>query len=325
MPKISVMIPAYNADAYLGATLEAVLTNRTPIEIIIVDDNSTDRTLDVANSYQRRHSNITVIRNTENLGAGVSRNTAIKLATGQYYYFLDADDILQSGALDILAMAMDETGCDVIHFKHQYLTSETDVTTDMYPQDIAIWNSIVGSKPFGFVDIANSGQILLTVNYPWNKIIRADFCKATNFAFSTALVHEDIYPHWHSYFFARKILLLNRSLIVHREIAGRQQHTNIFDARRLEVFKAFADVENLFARQPALKENHYHWFLCFKLDLLKWIAHRLDKKLMDQFFNLLAASYQPFDDAEFHRVYGRMRDMALTSLTLKYAPYKIAD
>ncbi len=86
---VSVVIPAYNVEKYIGRAIDSVLAQtRRPDEIIVVDDGSTDNTADVIKSYG---SKVCFIRQ-ENAGASVARNTGIEAATGQWIAFLDADD-----------------------------------------------------------------------------------------------------------------------------------------------------------------------------------------------------------------------------------------
>lgn len=98
---VSVVIPAFNAEKYIGMAIESVLSQTYPDwELIIVDDASTDGTFRVATGY--RDSRIKVLKNEKNMGPGLSRNRAIQAANGQWITFLDADDIWKSDRLEAL-------------------------------------------------------------------------------------------------------------------------------------------------------------------------------------------------------------------------------
>jgi glycosyltransferase involved in cell wall biosynthesis len=111
-PTISVMIPAYEAEAYLGEAIESVLAqDYRPLEVIVVDDGSTAATGEVA----RRYTDVRYHRQ-ENAGNGAARNTAVGLATGDLFAFLDADDRLVPNALQNLAAVFEvERGLDVAY------------------------------------------------------------------------------------------------------------------------------------------------------------------------------------------------------------------
>lgn len=91
---VSVITPVYNAEKVIGATLESVFNQTYPnIEIILVDDCSTDNSKTVIEEYAKSHPEIVYFRQPTNQGAGAARNKALELAKGQYVAFLDADDL----------------------------------------------------------------------------------------------------------------------------------------------------------------------------------------------------------------------------------------
>lgn len=90
--KVSILIPAYNAERWIGATIKSAICQTWPnCEIIVVDDGSSDNTLEVANRFQSK--TLKVIRQG-NMGASAARNKALSLAQGDYIQWLDADDLL---------------------------------------------------------------------------------------------------------------------------------------------------------------------------------------------------------------------------------------
>lgn len=98
---VSVIIPVYNSEQYLAEALESVLAQSlTNIEIICVNDGSTDHSLEILNKYAQKDSRVVVI-STENHGAGSARNVGCTLAHGEYLSFLDADDFFDSDMLKI--------------------------------------------------------------------------------------------------------------------------------------------------------------------------------------------------------------------------------
>lgn len=91
---VSVITPVYNAERYLRQTVEsAALQTYKQMEIVLVDDCSTDNSAEIIGELKKQYQNIVYYRQPKNMGAGVARNTALELATGRYVAFLDADDI----------------------------------------------------------------------------------------------------------------------------------------------------------------------------------------------------------------------------------------
>lgn len=94
MPKVSVMMPAYNVEKYIGEAIESIL-NQTfqDYELIIIDDGSTDSTYNIMEEYRRKHEKIRIFKNKENKGLSFTRNRLLSLAKGDYLAILDSDDI----------------------------------------------------------------------------------------------------------------------------------------------------------------------------------------------------------------------------------------
>ncbi len=111
--KVSVIIPAYNAEKYLRECLDSVL-NQTykNVELIIVNDGSQDGTKDILEEYKSRYSNVQVIH-TENGGVSRARNIGLEHADSDYIMFLDSDDLLVSNAIEILLFDLKDNVADI--------------------------------------------------------------------------------------------------------------------------------------------------------------------------------------------------------------------
>lgn len=114
MPKVSVIIPVYNAEKYLRQCLDSVV-NQTlrEIEIICVDDGSTDGSLAILREYEAADSRVKVLTQ-ENQGAGVARNNGMAAAHGEYFAFWDADDFFELSACEVLFSRAAQVNADVV-------------------------------------------------------------------------------------------------------------------------------------------------------------------------------------------------------------------
>ena len=113
MIKVSVIIPIYNSESYLEEAIESVLgQNLKGIEIILVDDGSTDKSIDICNSYANKHNNINVICQ-KNLGPGAARNKGIQVSKGEYVTFLDSDDLIPKNIFKKVYAILKETESDI--------------------------------------------------------------------------------------------------------------------------------------------------------------------------------------------------------------------
>ena len=104
-PKVSVIIPMYNAEKYLGVCLESLLIQTcADFEVIVVDDCSTDSSIAIAESYLEKFGDrLKIVELPANTGSGaVPRNVGLEIASGKYVYFVDNDDLLIDTALETL-------------------------------------------------------------------------------------------------------------------------------------------------------------------------------------------------------------------------------
>ena len=133
--KISVIIPVYNTSNYLRDAFNSILTQSLhDIEIIAINDGSTDNSLDVLRELQKIDSRIKIFTQ-ENLGVSIARNKGIELATGKYIYFFDSDDILSRNCLLDCYKRAENTDCDFICFNADSFydgISEINKTNDAY-------------------------------------------------------------------------------------------------------------------------------------------------------------------------------------------------
>ena len=114
MPKLSIIVPVYNAEPFLDKCVASLLAQTlSDLEIILVDDGSTDASAQLCDSYAEQHAQIRVIHK-ENAGVSAARNTGIECAEGDYIGFVDADDWVDPGMFGALAAEAVRTGADLV-------------------------------------------------------------------------------------------------------------------------------------------------------------------------------------------------------------------
>ena len=119
MAKISVIIPVYNVEMYLKECLDSIINQTlTDIEIICIDDGSTDNSLQVLKDYAAKDSRF-VIETQPNQGQGIARNKAIDIATGEYISFVDPDDWVEEDFFEKVYKKFKETNAQVVQFDYK--------------------------------------------------------------------------------------------------------------------------------------------------------------------------------------------------------------
>lgn len=123
MPKVSVCVPVYNAEQYIARCLDSIQSQELKdIEIIVVNDYSLDKSMDIVNAYSKTDKRIKIIEHEANYGLMVARNNAYMAATGDYITFLDSDDSLAKDALENLYSAAIRENADIVSGVIQYVT-----------------------------------------------------------------------------------------------------------------------------------------------------------------------------------------------------------
>ena len=118
MSKVSVIMPVYNAEKYLGEAIESVLRQTySDIELLLINDRSTDRSKEICMEYSKMDDRIVLLENSsDNHGPGPTRNVGLDYATGDYIYFMDADDWIDGRLLEYAVNRMQETNADIVQF-----------------------------------------------------------------------------------------------------------------------------------------------------------------------------------------------------------------
>ncbi len=199
MIKVSVIVPIYNVSAFLPACLDS-LVNQTldGLEVVMVDDGSTDDSGAIAARYADRYENFTLLR-VENGGAGRARNIGVQHSHGKYIAFADADDTVQPDTYEKMycraeADGSDMTICGVVHF---------DSSQE--------WGSGLHDRTFRHIQslthITKNPDLLYDTG-PWNKLIRRDFWEKHGFAFPSIL-YEDVYLALPLHFLANQVSVVH--------------------------------------------------------------------------------------------------------------------
>lgn len=158
-PLISVIIAIYNPGKYLRACLDSIVgqTYRN-LEIILVDDGSTDDSLAICKEYAEKDSRI-IVHHKENSGVSATRNQGIRLSHGDYYSFIDSDDILEPDAYEYLMELVKKHGADAVNYEH-FITHPNRERIHKLPDE-----------NYGLFDRTGAiSQLVHNVMFAWNKL-----------------------------------------------------------------------------------------------------------------------------------------------------------
>ncbi len=212
--KVSVIIPIYNAYEYLRPAMDSV-TNQTlrEIEIICVDDGSTDHSLEIIKEYQAADDRIRIVTEN-NAGVAIARNNGIRRARGEYVAFLDADDFIAPDCLEKMYVLAKEKDLDIAIAQYDiFIEKLAKFTPAIPPERAEIYREgKVTSKSEYPDDIFQS-----TDGYVWNKIFKRTFLIEKELVFlQDARMFEDVYFVCTALSLAERVAKIPRVLFHHR-------------------------------------------------------------------------------------------------------------
>ena len=180
---VSVIVPSYNVASTVVKCLDSVYAQTYgDLEVIVVNDGSTDNTLQILGDYRRSHESLVLI-DQSNQGLSAARNAGLDAATGEYIFFLDSDDYLGPEEIELLAEAMDE-GFDMAVGGMTYVDADGNVLRTVCDSarcldECSYWSSVY----------ANPNGTSVEYIVSWGKLYRARLFKRARFA--PGKIHED--------------------------------------------------------------------------------------------------------------------------------------
>lgn len=290
MIKVSVIIPVYNVENYLKQCLDSVL-NQTlkEIEIICVDDGSTDSSLSILEEYKKQDSRVKVVCQ-KNAGAGAARNAGLRIAEGEYLSFLDSDDFFEPDMLEEAYKKAEEYQADFVVFNsdqyHMDKKNYVSVPWVMRLKDIPPY------MPFGYRQLTDN-VFKTFVGWAWDKLYRRSFVLEHDLWFQEQRTSNDMLFVFSALVVAKKIAIVNKVLAHQRRGGGeslsvtREKSWHCFyDA--LTALKKRLIAENIYWE---LEQDYINYALHFSLWNLNSLAEpthtMLQEKLCNEWFEEL--------------------------------------
>lgn len=259
MPKISIVMPLYNAQKYLEEALRSVLSQTfTDYELICVNDGSNDNTQKILQDFQKKDARIRILENSTRSGAAYSRNKGIVEASGKYIIFLDGDDIFEEEMLMVSYDAAEKNNTDVLMFSYKHVPS-----SQIYNKEQIIHGdnfirrycrkvfSLEKCKPF---------ESLLWPTSPCNKLFKRKFIVENNILFQNLSCANDVY------FVKIALMLSERTMVLndHRVMIYARDHDepSRISSRRDPMcsYKAYKHLLERLLNEEKMEVLYQHYF-----------------------------------------------------------------
>jgi len=304
--RFSVIMPVYNVERYLEASVNSVLNQTfTDFELILIDDASPDNCGEICDRLAERDKRVKVIHNTVNSGAGLSRNFGIEKAKGEYILFVDSDDTISTDALEILNDNAD--GFDITVFGLNRLFENKN--EKIYKTE-KLFHS-----PFISNSLKDSGQLLISLNqagifpFVWNKLYRRSFLRENGVLFENAKITEDCFFNLLLFQKTDKIKVISDCLYNYRKPA-RQTLTNSYSPEFLELSK------RKFILEKELLENTG----CCNEENLQFIYYVFIKHLISYFIRNRAKTAQLTPKQQKSFIKNALADNIVAEVLNNYKP-----
>lgn len=295
---VSIIMPIYNAEKYLEQGIQSILKQTyKQLEIILVDDGSTDRTREIIEAAKQRDSRISSIFQTQQ-GAPTARNAGCKISVGEYLYFMDSDDYLPETAIEKMVLESLQYGSDLVIGQYQFINEAGErIGESNFIEELEI--SLYGK--------ATKHQLSLCPPFLGNKLYQASIIKENGIQFANVRVAQDLNFYLKALLFAVNPIVIEDSVYYYRVRSGSISHS--YGSKMLDVITSLEEPEMFYQQNGQydrpffsnIKLLHYYYqlikvpqnqnylertetFLSFKKEFAKIQKADLTKELIDTFY-----------------------------------------
>jgi len=220
---VSVVVPVYNAEQYIEKCAKSLLAQTLKnIEIIFVDDGSTDNTLEILNDLSVKDERIKVLHQN-NLYAGVARNNGLEKSRGEYVIFLDADDFFEKNMLETMYGKAKTYSAEIVLCAANRFDSNTET---FLPMPWLLKEEYLPDEgAFNFDNLPDT-FFQLTISVPWNKLFKKSFLEKIHIRFQNNRRANDLYFTYTAMSLAERICVVNKIFVHYRVNTGSNLQAN---------------------------------------------------------------------------------------------------
>ena len=286
--KVSVIIPVYNNEKYLRRCLDSV-ANQTldEIEIICIDDGSSDSSLEILNSYKLKDKRFTII-SQNNFGAAIARNNGLKIARGDFVAFVDSDDWLEANALERLYDNAISNGSDLVLFDSVEHHPDNKLKERRYIKN----DNIKDHNKFTFNYRYRGNLVMNGYLVVWSKLHKTSFLKANDITFTNHVIFNDIQFHIKSMLLAKRIsycpcilynYLRTNSHSIQNKAGGSEKSFILLDI--MDEIEEYLVANGFYEELESV-------FIQFKLTELQGRLNKVGNCFNEEFYQLLKLNFQ---------------------------------
>jgi len=303
-PRVSVIVPVFNVEEYVARCIDSLLRqDLKDIEIVVVNDGSSDGTGRIVERYAREHGNVRLL-NQPNSGLSAARNAGMSIASGSYLGFVDGDDWVDGSMYSSMLDRAEVSGADLVIANGQLYNHETGELRPV--QDFRIWRELRRATPGLEFSPRSSPELFILDTSACKRLYRRSFLESIEFEFPAGKIFEDVPTHYRLLLKARKVALVDTPLYFYRthrpgRITARE------DRSLFQVFEVLDQVIDDLNRESA-DDAIWASFIWFQNWVMRWLRKQIDPALAIEFDSKCMAVARAFTPAALQVFHEKFRD-----------------
>lgn len=300
MPKISVLVPVYNVERYLRTCLESIVTQTfSDIEIICMDDGSTDKSGEILDEYARKDKRIRVVHKS-NSGYGSTMNQAVSLACGEYIGIVESDDFIAPDMYERLYAAVDKNHLDFVKSDFFRLWTHEDGTKELEYRKLTermdLYHKVLNPN--------EEKEAYYLEKFTWNALYRRSFLIEHGIRYheTPGASYQDNGFWFQTFYFARRVMFLNQAFYHYKQD---NPDSSINSSKKVYAMKQEYDyIHEFLLRQGEGDKELFEICFYFRLDGYLFTLSMLDDQYKLELANMIKREcdvYEQKGEANFHR------------------------
>lgn len=296
MTKVTVIIPVFNGEKYIKTCLDSVLKQTLQeIEIIVINDGSTDKTQEILESYQNQYKDKIKIIKKENEGQGKARNVGIDLSNGEFLTFVDADDEIAPNMLQNMYESLKKEDADVAICDYYEIYEKNKVLKKAIPQR---QNDI-------------KRDYIVSVAGPCNKLIRTEILTKNQLYFMKTGAYEDISIIPLLGLYANKIVYVEEPLYNYYIRQGSTMRQNEFNNKLLSIYEVLEHLTAEFRKTGLLEDYKEELEFIYIKHLLyagsgRFLEYKEGKYQIKKIVEIMRNKYPKWRENQYYKKQSKM-------------------
>lgn len=286
MKKVSFIVPIYNSSKYLVNCLDS-LVNQTlnNIEIILINDGSSDDSINIIKRYSKKYSNI-IYFDRKNEGIGSSRNFGIEKSSGKYIAFVDSDDYISVNFAKSMYNFCEENNLDMAVCDYYKVEDGKKTIEEIFD--------------FGITNIKKDRKLILNINYsPWNKLYKREMIIKNNIHFSTNLKYEDMPFIFKAIICSKKIG--KHSIPLNYYMIHNNSETTVMDKRVYDIFEILKTINSYYKDDKYLEYLNVRTIFIYTIQQRYQKSKRMRNDFIDKAFAFLNSTFPNWKSSDYFK------------------------